>query len=168
MKKNIILLLLFLLPMVAGAQIKFGYLSYGEAIKSMPDYAMSQKNLASLRAQYDNEIKRAEEEFNLKYEAFLEGQGTFAPAILKKRQAELQELLNKNLSFKREADRLLRQAEDDMYAPLHTRLNAILAKIGGERGYAFILNTDNNTLPYVSSDSGEDINTLVKDALNRQ
>ena len=41
-----------LLPLAAAAQMKFGYLSYSEAIKAMPDYAVMQKNLESLRAQY--------------------------------------------------------------------------------------------------------------------
>lgn len=165
MKKNIFLLFFFLLPLTAVAQFRFGYLSYDEAIKSMPEYDAAQKNVSSLRAQYDNEIKRAEEDFNRKYESFLEGQSSFAPAILKKRQSELQDILDKNIAFRKEADRLLRQAEYDIYVPLRTRLNAVLQQIGLERGYAFILNTDNNALPFVSPDRGEDINAAVKEAL---
>lgn len=168
MKKNIFLLFFLLLPLAAAAQLKFGYLSYGEAIKSMPDYGVAQKNIESLRAQYDNEIKRAEDEFNSKYESFLDGQAGFAPAILKKRQAELQDLLDKNVAFKKEADRLLRQAEGDMYAPLRARLDAILKKIGLERGYAFILNTDNDALPFINPENGEDINEVVKEELGKQ
>lgn len=168
MKKNIFLLLFFLLPLAASAQLKFGYLSYGEAIKSMPGYSVAQKNIESLRAQYDNEIKRAEDEFNAKYESFLDGQASFAPAILKKRQAELQDLLDKNVAFKKEADRLLRQAEADAYAPLRTRLDATLKKIGQDRGYAFILNTDNNALPFVNPESGDDINAVVKEELGKE
>ena len=83
--------------------------------------------------------------------------------ILRKRQSELQELLHKSVSFKREAERLLKQAEADMYAPLRKRLDDILRKIATERGYAFILNTDGDALPYVSSLYGEDITTLVRD-----
>lgn len=165
MKKLILFLFLLMLPFAAGAQMRFGYLSYDGVLKSMPDYAVVQKSLSSLKAQYENETKRAEEEFNQKYESFLEGQADFAPAILKKRQAELQELLDKSISFKKEADRLLKQAETDMYTPLRNKLNAALRRIGQERGYAFILNTDNETLPFVNSAYGEDISTLVRDML---
>jgi len=168
MKKNIFLLLFFLLPLAACAQFKFGYLSYGEAIKSMPGYAVAQANISSLREQYDNEIKRAEEEFNGKYESFLEGQAGFAPAILKKRQAELQDLLDKNIAFRKEADRLLKQAEDDMCMPLRARLDEILRKLGQERGYSFILNTDNDALPFVDPAAGEDINADVKAAIDNE
>ncbi len=50
-------------------------------------------------------MKRATDEFNLKYEAFLDGLKDFAPAIRMKRQAELQELMEKNMAFKQEAAR---------------------------------------------------------------
>lgn len=128
----------------------------------MPGYADMQKSLAELKRQYANETKRSEEEFNQKYEAFLEGQKDFAPSILKKRQYELQELLNNSVSFKKEAARLLEQAEADMYAPLKKRLNEILRQVGRERGYAFILNTDNDAVPYIDTTSGEDISSLVR------
>lgn len=161
MKKLILFLLLLLPAAMADAQVKFGYLSYSEAIKAMPGYADMQKSLAELKRQYANETKRSEEEFNQKYEAFLEGQKDFAPSILKKRQYELQELLNNSVSFKKEAARLLEQAEADMYAPLKKRLNEILRQVGRERGYAFILNTDNDAVPYIDTTSGEDISSLV-------
>lgn len=165
MKKLIIFFLFVTLPFAVQAQMRFGYLSYSEVIKAMPDYAIMQKNLSSLKTQYDNEIKRAEDEFNLKYEQFLEGQRSFAPSIMKKRQSELQELLDRNVAFKKDADRLLRQAEDDMCSPLRQKLDAVLKKIGQERGYAFILNTDNNALPFVSPAYGEDITEVVKSEL---
>lgn len=162
MKKLILFLLLLLPAAIADAQVKFGYLNYSEAIKAMPGYADMQKSLAELKRQYANETKRSEEEFNQKYEAFLEGQKDFAPSILKKRQYELQELLNNSVSFKKEAARLLEQAEADMYAPLKKRLNEILRQVGRERGYAFILNTDNDAVPYIDTTSGEDISSLVR------
>lgn len=164
--------MLSLLPFVSFSQtadnllqIKIGYLSYSEAMKSMSDYAAMQKNLASLKSQYKAETERAQQEFNQKYEDFLEGQQNFAPAILDKRQSELQELLNKNIAFKEEAARLLKQAEADMTAPLKKKLNTILSKIAHDRGYILILNTDGDSLPFIDSEYGEDINTFVKNVL---
>ena len=46
----------------------FGYLSYEAALKSMPDYAIVEKQMSDLRAQYQAETKRVEDEFNRKYE----------------------------------------------------------------------------------------------------
>lgn len=166
MKKIAILLFTVMLSLTMSAQdFKFAYFSYDAAFKAMPDYALATANIDKLRAQYDGEIKRAEKEFNNKYEDFLENQRSLAPAILDKRQAELQELLQKNLKFKEEADRLLKQAENDAYAPLKAKLNAAVKKIGQERGYAFVLNTDGDSCPYVDSTKGDDINVIIADAL---
>src|SRR3712207_8703903 len=82
------------------------------------DYSLIQRNMADLRAKYDAEMKRVEDEFNKKYEDFLDGQRNFAPSILKKRQAELQELIEKNAAFKKEAQELLKKAEKEALAPL--------------------------------------------------
>lgn len=165
MRKIFSILVVSFFALAASAQVKFGYLSYDKAVKAMPGYAVMQSNLSSLRAQYEEETKRSEEEFNEKYELFLDGRSSLDKPILQKRQAELQELLTKNIAFKKEAERLLKQAEADMYAPLKDKLNAVLAKIGMERGYAFILNTDNDALPFVNLSYGEDVTTLVLDAI---
>lgn len=167
MRTTIILILsVFLMPFTAKAQqMKFGYLSYNEALRAMPDYAAARQNLATLKSQYEDETRRSEEEFNSQYEQFLDVQAELAAPIRNKRQAELQSRLKENVAFKKEAARLLRQARADMYAPLRRKLDAVLERIGRERGYAFILNTDGNALPYVCPTAGEDITTIVIDAL---
>lgn len=166
MKRIILMIAVVLSVLGASAQdFKFAYLSYETAMKSMPEYSQATDNVNKLRTQYDNEIKRAEKEFNTKYEDFLENQRTMASAILDKRQSELQELLQKNLKFKEEAKRLLQQAENDAYAPLKTKLDETIRRIGAERGYAFVLNTDGDACPYVDSTKGDDIGTIVADAL---
>lgn len=166
MKRIFLFLFVAIFAFAAEAQdFKFAYFSYSEALKSMPDYELAATNVNKLRNQYDNELKKAEDEFNAKYEDFLENQRTLAPAILDKRQAELQELLQKNLKFKEEAKRLLSQAENDAFAPLKRKLNATVKKIGMERGYAFVLNTDGDACPYVDSTKGDDISVIIADAL---
>ena len=133
----------------------------------MPAYAIAERDMASLRAKYEEEGKRVEDDFNKKYEQFLDGQRDFAPSILQKRQAELQEMMEKNVAFKNESKRLLAQADAESKAALKVRLRAIVARIGADRGYAFILNTDNDAVPYVNNAVGEDINALVKDAVKK-
>ena len=131
MKKIILTIICVVFPLIAGAQgIKFAYFSYDEVLKAMPEYTTATKSVAELRAKYDAELKRAEDDFNSKYEDFLDGQRSFAPSILRKRQAELQDIMDKNIA-----------------------------------GYAFIINTDNNSLPYANPAMGENITESLKAAL---
>ena len=166
MKKLLLFIVLLSISFVVQAQerrFKFGFISYDAAIKAMPEYVISQKNLSDLKSKYDAETKRSEDEFNRKYEEFLDGQRDFAPSILQKRQAELQDMIQKNVAFKNESRRLLQQAEIDAYTPLRNKLSSLLQTIGTERGYAFILNTDNNAVPFVDLSLGEDVIGFVKE-----
>ena len=71
--------------------------------------------------------------------------------------------MDKNVAFKGVAERLLQQAEKSAYAPLKNKIATALQKIGKSKGYAFILNTDGNAMPYVDAAMGEDITTLIKE-----
>jgi len=151
-----------------SSSIKFGYLSYKAAIQSMPDYSLVQQQMVELKAKYQAEAKRVEDEFNRKYEDFLEGQRDFPKSILQKRQSELQELMNYNIAFKNKSLEQLARDEEAAYAPLYDKLNEVLAAIGQEQGYAFILDTDVKALPFINPAMGEDINQAVKNALTAE
>lgn len=166
MKKLFLLIVLGVLSLTANAQTRFGYFSFDNVLKSMPDYVMAQRSIDELRQKYDAEMKRAEDEFNSKYEEFLDVQKDLVPAILRKRQAELQEMMQKNINFKNESQRLLKQAEADAFAPVKNKLYNALTKVGQAQGYAFILNTDGDACPYVNPEMGEDATELIKEALN--
>ena len=166
MKKLFLLIVLGVLSLTANAQTRFGYFSFDNVLKSMPDYVTAQRSIDNLRQKYDAEMKRAEDEFNSKYEEFLDVQKDLVPAILRKRQAELQEMMQKNINFKNESQRLLKQAEADAFAPVKNKLYKALTKVGQAQGYAFILNTDGDACPYVNPQMGEDATEVIKEALN--
>lgn len=170
MKKQLLFLFLLMMPFVVQAQQmlpKFGYFNLSTLMKAVPEYATAQKNIADLRVKYDEETKRSEDEFNKKYEEFLDGQRDFAPTIMQKRQAELQDMMEKNIAFKKEAQRLLAQAEQDAMAPVKGKVLDAIRKLGQERGYAFILNADGDAVPYIDMAYGDNLNDAVLSLLAR-
>lgn len=182
MKKNLLFLAFALFALSASAQqnpavgaqqattaaqpvLRFGYFSFEQVFHTMPGYAIAKHNMDELRGKYDEETKRVETEFNSKYEEFLDGQRSYAKSIFEKRQAELREMMEKNIAFKAGAARLLKKAEEEAYAPLKAKMNAALQQIGKENGFAFILNTDNNATPYLSAEMGVDITEALKEKI---
>lgn len=141
--------------------LRFGYFSYSSVLTAMSGYNEAKQQITTLRKQFDDELKRCEDDFNVKYEQFIEDQKLLAPSIYQKRQAELQELLEKNVVFKKEAERLLQQAENDAYQPLHQQLKETLAEVSRQQGLAFVLNTDNNTVPFINTAYGTDLTALL-------
>jgi outer membrane protein len=149
-----------------SATLSFGYFSYSEVLHSMPEFENVKSNLENLTKQFQAEAERSEAEFNKKYETFLDEQKDLAPSISKKRQSELQDMMERNIAFKEEAQRLLLQAEKEAYAPLKEKISAALKKVGKEKELAFVLNTDNDAVPYIDTTIGIDINQLVKRELS--
>lgn len=165
-KRLLLSLLLIISASVVHAQTLFGYFSRDSVMRSMSGYVEAMAELEQLRGQYEAEAKREEEEFNVKYEDFLGDIRDLAPAIAQKRQAELQDLMEKNIAFRKEAERLLAGAEAEALTPLKARIETALQRIGRERGFHFIVNTDTDACPYISPDVGEDINRELIDILN--
>lgn len=168
MKHIISFILVSLFAITVSAQdIKIGTFSKEAAIKSMADYSVVQQKISDLRVQYDNELKDAEKEFSEKYELFLEQQSKMATAIREKRQSELQLMLERNVAFRVESQRLLKQAEEEAMKPLYDKLDVALASLGAANGYLVIVNTDADAIPYVIPAFAVDINEEVKSELNK-
>ncbi len=175
MKKTVLFLLLTIVSLAVSAQdtkdsvaIKFGYLSYDSVMVAMPEYAEFKTNMAQLREQYEAEQKRVENDFNKKYEEFLDGQATFPKTILQKRQSELQEMLDRNIDFKKQSLKMLNDVEANLMNNIKTTINTAVSIVAQERGFAFVLNTDKEAVPFINPAMGEDITEAVKKLLTEK
>lgn len=164
-KKSFILFILMLLPFTVAAQVKFGYLSYRTICQEMPDYVSAQQELHNLKAVYEQEAARGEEEFQRKFADFLQGQKDFPANILQKRQAELQDLMDRGIKFRKEAEKLLAEAEQTMLKDLSKKLDEVIVAVGMEMGYSFILNIDDNACPFINPLLGDDVSNIVREKL---
>ena len=164
--KRLSFILPFLLFCVASsAQIQFGYISYEQVLKEMPEYAKAKQDLAALKAKYEAEAQKGEEEFQRKFVDFLQGQKDFPQTIMQKRQAELQALMDNGVAFRMKSQELIAQAEKDMMQEAQKRLNRALLEVGVELGYGYILNTDGNNCPYINPVVGVDVTDIVRKKL---
>ena len=100
----------------------------------------------------------------LSYEAALQSMPDYT--VVQKKLADLrQQFQNETLRFKEHGRMEIEKAEQDLMAPLKIRLIEVLGKIGRERGYAFIVDTDTKALPFINPAMGQDLNQQVQDAL---
>lgn len=160
--RNKLIFVLLLLPVWAVAQVRFGYISYADVCKQMPVYAQAQQQLADLKGKYEQEATRGEEEFQRKFSDFLQGQKEFPANILLKRQAELQDLMERSIAFRKEAQAFLDNTEKELMKDVYAELNIAIKAVAEDYGYAFVLNTDDNAAPYVNPQLGDDISDVVR------
>lgn len=161
MLRKILLILLCSVGLTAYGQFRFGYLSYQTVLTQMPEYKSALNDLSTLKEKCNQEAKRSEDELERKYAEFLQGQSEFPENILQKRQNELQELIKNGISFREESEQLLANAEKEMTENLRNKLNQAIKAVGQEQDLAFILNTDNNSCPFINGKSGIDITEQV-------
>lgn len=161
MLKKLVFTLLCFWTLAASGQIRFGYLSYQKIMTMMPEYQSAIQNLNILKNKCNEEVKRSEDELERKYAEFLQGQSEFPENILQKRQNELQSLIKNGITFREETEKLLENAEKEMKSGVENKLNQAIQAVGQEYGLAFILNTDNNSCPFINKNSGWDISHSV-------
>lgn len=144
---------------------KFGYINVDSLLKTLPEYHNVDIQMQQLREKYKAEATYNEQTFRRQYAEFLQGQKQFTPNILAKRQAELQQSLEKNMAFRQQADSLLNATRQQMMHPVRQRLLRALRAVGMERGYEYILDTSMHILPFVNTQIGEDATPYVEEKL---
>ena len=164
--KRYILILLALVSMTVAAQSKFGYVSYGEILKALPEYSLVSTHLDELQAKYEAEVERADREFNQKYAEFIEEQSKFPDNIRMKRHKELMELMEKSMAFKDEINNAMREARREMLKPLRDKIDEALQQLCEDEGYDYILDTDESAYVAINPKQGKDVTDKLKSALN--
>lgn len=166
MKRRCILFLVAFMAMNIVAQSKFGYVSYMEIVKALPEYCIVEAHLDELQAKYEAELERSDYEFNQKYADFIEEQSQFPDNIRIKRHKELQELMEKSVAFKQEVNNAMREARAEMMKPLYEKVDEAVMEICVNEDYDYILNTDERVYIAINSKNGIDITEQLKLALN--
>ena len=141
----------------------YGYLSFSKALQAMPEYTQAMDSVQRFQEACQKEMSRVEKDFNAKYEAFLDGQKDFPRTILLKRQQELQQLLQQNVAFRQQLQEEVKKTETALLIPVKERLQQRLAEIGAAKGLHFILNTDNDQLPWLNPQLLVDVQPLLGD-----
>lgn len=147
--------------MLLSAQGKFGFYSHKEVLMAVPEYLLAIEEFELLKQRCNAEIERNEQELTRKYVAFLDGQQDFPEPILRKRQKELQQMVDNSVLFRDRLKVWLSQAKDSLLAPCNERVDIALAKVCERMDLAYAINSDELMYRYVNPKYGEEITPLV-------
>lgn len=153
------------IPAEQPRAIVLGQVSSAKILPLMPQYKAVQQNLDVLREQYEAEAKKSESDFQRKFEEFMKGQSEFPKTILKKRQNELQNMLDTNAAFRVKVQNLLAEAEKAMLADVKAELSEAISAVAQEKGISLVVDLDGGSVPYVVPGLALDITKDVMLAL---
>jgi len=134
--KKFVVLLLVLLPMGAFSQeIKLAFVNFNEVFELIPDYSDALTKYETIAAQYQEQLKTLQTEYQAKYEEYMKIEATLTENLKLRRQQEIQDLGERINNFIPQAQQDLQQEETKLMAPVQEKvLNAIKA-VGEEKGY---------------------------------
>lgn len=130
-------------------------------LQEMPQYKAMQASMQALREQYEAEARKSEEEFQRKFEEFLQGKDEFPKTILEKRQNELQSILEANANFRIKVQELLAEAEKSLMADVRAEMNDAIAVVAQDKGVSIVFDLDNGSVPYILSGLAVDLTADV-------
>lgn len=164
MLKKIALILLLIAPMSVFAQ-KFGHIKTQEILTVMPEYTKAQTDIQTMQKQYDDEMKRVQEEFTKKYTAYQEEQANLPKNIQERRQKELQELSERGMQMQQDAQQQLQQSWMQMLEPIAKKIDDAIKAVGQEGGYVYIFDLNATSIPFVNETLSTDVTATVKSKL---
>ena len=161
--KKILVLLLMVAPLSLFAQ-KFGYINSVEIVQVMPEYTKAQNDYQTLLKQYSDEFERMRKELEKKSMDYEQAKDSLPPAILQRREKDLQELYTRLHQYEQERAQNLQQTQQTKLAEVNQVLNKAIQAVGDAGGYVCVFDVAAG-IPYISKTLCEDLTEAVKTKL---
>ena len=161
MFKKIALILLLIAPMSLFAQ-KFGHIKSQEILTAMPEYTKAQTDIQTMQKQYEDEMKRLQDEINKKFAAYQQAQANLPKNIQDRRQKELQELNERGMQMGQDAQQQLQQSWLQMLEPIAKKIDDAIKAVGQEGGYIYIFDLNATQIPFINEAHSTDVTAAVK------
>ena len=102
-----------------------------------------------------------QDELNKKSEEFEAQKATLPANIAERRQAELQELLNRMQQYYQDGEQHMQKASSEKMGAISEKLRAAIKEVGVAGGYVYIMDTAAG-VPYISETLSTDVTETVK------
>lgn len=161
--KKVILTALLLFPLSLFAQ-KFGHFDSSVIVKAMPEYAKSQTELQNLSKQFEDDIKRMQDELQKKGQEYDRQRDSLPDNVKKRREEELQNLYQRIQQTSADDRDSLQAASAQKMQAITQKIIAAVKAVGDEGKYIYIMDTTGG-IPYISSTLSEDVTKKIREKL---
>lgn len=165
MLKKTVLFLICALPISLMAQeTKLGHVNIQEIFSQMPELTSIQKTVEEQTKIVENELTKMNEEYTQKAKELEEGKATMPESIKTLHQNELQDIIQRIQTFRQTAGSDLQKKQQELSAPVISKINKAIGEVGAEGKYLYIFNYDPQIFAY-QAPSANDITAVVKKKL---
>lgn len=158
--KRLLIALIVALPMSLFAQ-KFGHFNSADIIPVMPEYTAAQAEVQNASQQYEDELKKMQEELQTKYEDYQQNSATMVDAVRQRREAELQDLQTRLQEYYTNSQQELQQLQQTKLQAITERITKAVKEIGDAGGYVYIMDLSGG-IPYISTTLSTDVTSQLR------
>ncbi len=164
MRKLISVTVLILLLVSASpqlfAQTKFGHINTNELLRLMPGRDAAQAELEKYARELETLFVSMQNEFQTKYQDYLEKEGELSELIKQSRQRELSNLQERIMEFQESAQEDLVARENQLLNPIVEQARKAIEEVAKEHGYTYVF--DLSTGAFIYAEPSDNIMPLVK------
>ncbi|WP_437918225.1 OmpH family outer membrane protein [Sphingobacterium sp. LRF_L2] len=160
----------FLSSQYVNAQQKIGHINADDVFQMTPEFKTANDQLKTLNDTKTKELQGMYEEYqkkqndaNEKLRNRSEANKTAVDAELQTLGQELQNIEQRIQEVQRVAQEELGKKQQELLAPIQTKVMNAINAVAKEKGYAYVLDTSNGSVIYFQG--GEDISAEVKSKL---
>jgi outer membrane protein len=168
MKKTLSFLFLFLLfagstSINAQTDNKFGHINTSELLSMMPGRDEARLELQRYAQELEETFTTMQNEFQTKYQEYLENQETYSQIVRQSKERELQSLNERIMEFQESAQQDLMEQEETLLNPIIEQARNAIDQVARDHGFTYIFDTSGGSLLFW--ERGEDIMPLVREEL---
>jgi len=147
----------------AQTTFKFGTVDLEAVMQAMPETSVLEKELANKSTQFQNQAKSMQDEFQSKYQAYVEQHDSLDELTRGVREDELQSLQQRAQQYQQSAYQQIQQYRDQQMAMIQEKMFKAIKAVGARENYTAIFPTNEAT--YFSSTQTTDVTSVVKTEL---
>ncbi len=159
---RIALMMVFVLGIntVAQSQAKFGHIDTNELLRLMPGRDAAQQELETYARELETQFTAMQNEFQTKYQNYLENESTFSELVRQSRQRELGSLQERIMEFQESAQEDLMRKENRLLQPIVEKARTAIETVAKENGYTYVFDMSMGVVLY--AEPGDDLMPKVK------
>lgn len=160
--KKILFAILMMAPLSMFAQ-KFAHCNTAEIITNTKEYTAAQTEIETLAKQYDEDLKRMQDELQKKYEEYQKEAPKLLDNVKQRREAEITDLQQRLQEAMQDNQQALAKLQQEKLTTIQDLVLAAIKKVGEAGGYVYVF--DAATIPFINTTLSTDVTADVKKAL---
>ena len=144
---------LFVMSVMANAQVKLAHVNTAEILDVMPDKATAEKSLEKYYGELQSQLEAMAKEYQTKMQDYEANQATMSNLVKQSKEKEIIDLQTRIQQFQANAENEFESKRAELLKPILDKIQNAINTVGKEKGYTYVLDLATGAAVYVGTDA---------------